>query len=189
MAAGLPSAILVEAAKGAGKLDERMVEIEVKERGPQFEILSNAGMEEMDVNLREMLSNLMPRRTKRRKVKIPEALEILAQRPGEARPLAGGRLLVDAQAGRIDEDLRESALPQLALDLPRPPDDLTFLQQAHGATFSNQPSARRLAFPRTSRGRGRRWQDRRRCRHPGADSRSIPARGMRDTGTATAQGR
>jgi ATP-dependent HslUV protease ATP-binding subunit HslU len=36
-------------------------------------------MEEMDVNLREMLSNLMPRRTKRRKVKIPEALEILAQ--------------------------------------------------------------------------------------------------------------
>jgi ATP-dependent HslUV protease ATP-binding subunit HslU len=44
-----------------------------------IEIFTSSGMEEMDVNLREMLSNLMPRRTKRRKVKVPEALEILAQ--------------------------------------------------------------------------------------------------------------
>jgi ATP-dependent HslUV protease ATP-binding subunit HslU len=63
-----------------GRLDERYVELEVTDRShPMVEIFTSSGMEEMDVNLREMLSNLMPRRTKRRKVKVPEALEILAQ--------------------------------------------------------------------------------------------------------------
>jgi ATP-dependent HslUV protease ATP-binding subunit HslU len=63
-----------------GRMDERYVDLEVSDRShPMVEIFTSAGMEEMDVNLREMLSNLMPRRTKRRKVKVPEALEILAQ--------------------------------------------------------------------------------------------------------------
>jgi len=63
-----------------GRLDERYVDLEVSDRShPMVEIFTSSGMEEMDVNLREMLSNLMPRRTKRRKVKVPEALEILAQ--------------------------------------------------------------------------------------------------------------
>jgi ATP-dependent HslUV protease ATP-binding subunit HslU len=63
-----------------GRLNERQVDLEVTDRShPMIEVFTSAGMEEMDVNLREMLSNLMPRRTKRRKVKVPEALEILAQ--------------------------------------------------------------------------------------------------------------
>jgi len=63
-----------------GRLNDRYVDLEVADRShPMIEVFTSAGMEEMDVNLREMLSNLMPRRTKRRKVKIPEALEILAQ--------------------------------------------------------------------------------------------------------------
>ncbi|HYR03553.1 MAG TPA: AAA family ATPase, partial [Syntrophobacteria bacterium] len=63
-----------------GRLNDRYVELEVTDRShPMIEVFTSAGMEEMDVNLREMLSNLMPRRTKRRKVKLPEALEILAQ--------------------------------------------------------------------------------------------------------------
>lgn len=63
-----------------GRLDDRHLDIDVTDRShPMIEVFTSAGMEEMDVNLREMLSNLMPRRTKRRKVKIPEALEILAQ--------------------------------------------------------------------------------------------------------------
>jgi ATP-dependent HslUV protease ATP-binding subunit HslU len=63
-----------------GRLNDRYVDLEVTDRShPMIEVFTSAGMEEMDVNLREMLSNLMPRRTKRRKVKIPEALEILAQ--------------------------------------------------------------------------------------------------------------
>ena len=63
-----------------GRLNDRYVDLEVTDRShPMIEVFTSAGMEEMDVNLREMLSNLMPRRTKRRKVKVPEALEILAQ--------------------------------------------------------------------------------------------------------------
>ncbi len=63
-----------------GKLDERLVEIEVADRAlPVVEIFSTAGMEEMDINLKDMLSGLFPKKTKKRKVKIPEALEILTE--------------------------------------------------------------------------------------------------------------
>ena len=63
-----------------GALDDRYVEIDVPDRGfPMIEIFAGAGMEEMDYNLRDMLGSMMPRRTKRRKVKIPEAREILIQ--------------------------------------------------------------------------------------------------------------
>jgi ATP-dependent HslUV protease ATP-binding subunit HslU len=61
-----------------GALDDRYVELDVPDRNfPMIEIFAGAGMEEMDFNLREMLGSMMPRRTKRRKVKIPEAREIL----------------------------------------------------------------------------------------------------------------
>ncbi len=64
-----------------GKLDDRIVELEVKDRGamPMVEVFSNAGLEEMDVGFKEMLGNLMPQRSKRRKVKIREAHRMLAQ--------------------------------------------------------------------------------------------------------------
>ncbi|MGB4780988.1 ATP-dependent protease ATPase subunit HslU [Candidatus Methylomirabilis sp.] len=67
-----------------GKLDDRTVELEVKDRGaPMVEIFSNSGIEEMDINVKEMLGNLMPQRAKRRKVKIREAQRILAQEEGD----------------------------------------------------------------------------------------------------------
>ncbi len=63
-----------------GRLDERYLDLEVSDRShPMIEIFSSAGLEEMDINLKDMLGNMMPRRTKRRKVKVPEALEILTQ--------------------------------------------------------------------------------------------------------------
>lgn len=63
-----------------GALDDRYVELEVPDRSfPMIEIFSGAGMEEMDMNLRDMLGSMLPQRTKRRKVKIPEAREILIQ--------------------------------------------------------------------------------------------------------------
>jgi ATP-dependent HslUV protease ATP-binding subunit HslU len=63
-----------------GRLDERMVELEVSEprSGPMIEIFSAAGMEDMGLNIKDMLSNIMPQKKKRRSVKVPEALEILA---------------------------------------------------------------------------------------------------------------
>jgi ATP-dependent HslUV protease ATP-binding subunit HslU len=63
-----------------GKLDERMVEIEVRERNfPSFEIVTNQGVEEMDVNLKDMLPNIFGQRTKKRKMKVNEAFEYLIQ--------------------------------------------------------------------------------------------------------------
>ena len=61
-----------------GALDDRYVMLDVPDRNiPMIEIFAGAGMEEMDLNLRDMLGSMLPRRTKRRKVKIPEAREIL----------------------------------------------------------------------------------------------------------------
>jgi ATP-dependent HslUV protease ATP-binding subunit HslU len=63
-----------------GKLDDRTVEIDVRERNfPSFEILTNQGVEEMDVNLKDMLPNIFGQRTKKRKMKVNEAFEYLIQ--------------------------------------------------------------------------------------------------------------
>jgi ATP-dependent HslUV protease ATP-binding subunit HslU len=63
-----------------GKLDDRSVEIETRERNfPSFEIISNQGVEEMDVNLKDMLPNIFGQRTKKRKMKVNEAFEYLIQ--------------------------------------------------------------------------------------------------------------
>ena len=62
----------------AGALDQRTVEVEVRERSfPSFQILSNQGVEEMDVNLKDALPGLFGGRTKRRRVSVPEAREVL----------------------------------------------------------------------------------------------------------------
>jgi ATP-dependent HslUV protease ATP-binding subunit HslU len=62
-----------------GKLDDRMVEIEQKEKVMPFGIISNVGMEEIEMNLKEMLGGLLPEKTKRRKAKVPDALRLLVQ--------------------------------------------------------------------------------------------------------------
>src|SRR6266478_993815 len=63
-----------------GKLDDRQVEIETRERNfPSFEIISNQGVEEMDVNIKDMLPNIFGQRTKKRKMKVNEAFEYLIQ--------------------------------------------------------------------------------------------------------------
>jgi ATP-dependent HslUV protease ATP-binding subunit HslU len=64
----------------AGKLNEKYVDVEVVDRAlPIVEIFSASGMEEMDINLKEMVGNLFPKKKKQRKVKVPEALSLLAQ--------------------------------------------------------------------------------------------------------------
>ncbi len=63
-----------------GKLDSRYVDLDVSDRSmPVVEIFSSAGMEEMGVNLKDMFGSMMPKNPKRRKVKVPEAIEMLAQ--------------------------------------------------------------------------------------------------------------
>jgi ATP-dependent HslUV protease ATP-binding subunit HslU len=63
----------------SGKLDDRMVEIDVKERGPSFEVTTAAGMEEMDINLKDVLPGLFGGRTRKRKMRVGEALDYLVQ--------------------------------------------------------------------------------------------------------------
>ncbi|HWP58191.1 MAG TPA: ATP-dependent protease ATPase subunit HslU [Candidatus Acidoferrales bacterium] len=63
-----------------GRLDDRFVEIEVTRAVmPMIEVLTPQGMEEMDANIKEMFANLLPKRTKKKTVKVPEAMEVLAQ--------------------------------------------------------------------------------------------------------------
>ncbi len=63
----------------AGKLDDRMVEVDVKERGPTFEVSTNGNLEEMDINLKDVIPGLFGPRTKKRNMRVSEALEYLIQ--------------------------------------------------------------------------------------------------------------
>ncbi len=62
-----------------GKLDNRYVDIEVKEKVIPFGVVSNVGLEDLEINLNEMLGNFLPEKSKRKKVKVPEALSIMQQ--------------------------------------------------------------------------------------------------------------
>ncbi|MBI5741748.1 MAG: ATP-dependent protease ATPase subunit HslU [Nitrospirae bacterium] len=62
-----------------GKLDNRYVDLEVREKVVPFGIVSNIGMDDIEMNLKEMLGNFLPEKPKRKKVKVPEAAQILQQ--------------------------------------------------------------------------------------------------------------
>ncbi|MGB7848185.1 MAG: ATP-dependent protease ATPase subunit HslU [Candidatus Acidiferrum sp.] len=63
-----------------GKLDQRVVDLEVRERAmPSFEIISNQGIEEMDVNIKDMLSGFFGQQKKKRKMSVSDAFEYLIQ--------------------------------------------------------------------------------------------------------------
>jgi len=86
----------------AGKLDERYVDMDVADRStPVVEIFSNVGMEEMGMNFRDMFGSLLPKNTKRRKVKIPEAAEILTQE--EAQGLVDMERVVKSAIEKVEQ--------------------------------------------------------------------------------------
>jgi ATP-dependent HslUV protease ATP-binding subunit HslU len=63
-----------------GKLDQRVVEVEVRERSmPSFEIISNQGVEEMDINIKDMLSGVFGQQKRKRKMSVADAFEYLIQ--------------------------------------------------------------------------------------------------------------
>jgi len=63
-----------------GKLDERQVEVDVRDRSlPAFEIISNQGIEDVDINMKDILPGLFGQRTKKRKMRVAEAMEYLIQ--------------------------------------------------------------------------------------------------------------
>jgi len=85
-----------------GKLNDRLVEIEQPERMfPMIEIVSASGMEDIDINIKDMLGNLFPQRKKRRKVKVPEALNILQEE--EAKKLIDMDKVIQEGLRRVEE--------------------------------------------------------------------------------------
>jgi ATP-dependent HslUV protease ATP-binding subunit HslU len=86
----------------AGKLDGRYVDMDVSDKStPVVEIFSNVGMEEMGMNFREMFGNLLPKNTKRRKIKIPEAMELLTQE--EAQGLVDMERVVKSAIEKVEQ--------------------------------------------------------------------------------------
>lgn len=84
-----------------GKLDPRYVDIEIKEKAMPFGIVSNVGLDDLEINLKEMLGNFLPEKPKRKKVKVPEALTMLAQE--EANKLIDMDKVSKEAIGRVEQ--------------------------------------------------------------------------------------
>jgi ATP-dependent HslUV protease ATP-binding subunit HslU len=85
-----------------GKMDNRYVDLDVSDRAmPVVEIFSNVGMEEMGINFKDMIGNLLPKSTKRRKVKVPEAMEMLSAE--EAQNLVDTDKVVKEAIGKVEQ--------------------------------------------------------------------------------------
>ena len=84
-----------------GKLDNRYVDLDVADRSmPMVEIFSNVGMEEMGINFKDMLGGMLPKSTKRRRLKVPEAMELLSQE--EAQDLVDMDKVVKDAIARVE---------------------------------------------------------------------------------------
>ncbi|MDA8403632.1 MAG: ATP-dependent protease ATPase subunit HslU [Desulfobacteraceae bacterium] len=85
-----------------GKLDSRFVDIDVTDQqGPMIEVFSNMGMEDIGMNIRDMMNNMMPKNPKRRKVTVAEALEILTEQ--EAQNLVDMDKVVDQAVEAVEQ--------------------------------------------------------------------------------------
>ncbi|MBW1692285.1 MAG: ATP-dependent protease ATPase subunit HslU, partial [Deltaproteobacteria bacterium] len=67
-----------------GKLDERYVELEVSDKPfPLIEVFSGAGLEELDINVKDLFGQILPSKTKKKRVKVKEAIEIITQQESQ----------------------------------------------------------------------------------------------------------
>jgi ATP-dependent HslUV protease ATP-binding subunit HslU len=85
-----------------GKLNERYVELEVTDRSfPVVEVFTASGMEDIDINIKEMFGNLFPQKKKRRRVKVSDAVEILARE--EAQKLVDMEDVIEKAKNRVEQ--------------------------------------------------------------------------------------
>ena len=84
-----------------GKLDERFVDIEVTSKNMPIQVFSPSGMDDMDVNISDMIGNLFPKKTKMRKMNVPEAMEVLLQE--EAQKLIDMDNVVKLAIDRVEQ--------------------------------------------------------------------------------------
>jgi ATP-dependent HslUV protease ATP-binding subunit HslU len=86
----------------AGRLDSRIVEMDVREKSfPSFEIIAGSSIEEVDVNLKDMMPGLFQGKTKKRRMKVPEALEYLTQ--DEEQKLIDMDSVARTAVGRVEQ--------------------------------------------------------------------------------------
>jgi len=86
-----------------GRLDERFVEMEVQDNNafPMIEVVSGSGIEDVGIHIKDMLGNLFPQRKKRRKARVPDALNILTQE--EAQKLIDMDSVVKEAIQRVEQ--------------------------------------------------------------------------------------
>ncbi len=85
-----------------GKLNERLVELDVPDRAlPIIEVFSASGMEEMDMQIRDLFGNMLPKKTKKRKIRVKEAYEFLTQE--ESKKLIDMDKVVKDAAERVEQ--------------------------------------------------------------------------------------
>ena len=84
-----------------GKLDDRFVDVEIAASGgPMLQIMAPQGMEDIEQNLKDLFSNLMPKKTKRRRLKVGEAMDLLAQE--EANRLIDMEAVIKEAVARVE---------------------------------------------------------------------------------------
>ena len=85
-----------------GRLDEREVEVDVPQKSfPSFEVISGSSIEEIDINVKDMLPNLFQGRSRKRRVKVPEALDHLVQE--EEQKLVDSESVGTAAVERVEQ--------------------------------------------------------------------------------------
>ena len=85
-----------------GRLDEREVEVDVPQKSfPSFEVISGSSIEEIDINIKDMLPNLFQGRSRKRRVKVPEALDHLVQE--EEQKLVDSESVGTAAVERVEQ--------------------------------------------------------------------------------------
>jgi ATP-dependent HslUV protease ATP-binding subunit HslU len=85
-----------------GRLDDREVEVDVPQKGfPSFEVISGSSVEEIDINIKDMLPNMFQGRSRKRRVKVPEALDHLVHE--EEQKLVDSESVGKAAVDRVEQ--------------------------------------------------------------------------------------
>ncbi len=85
-----------------GKFNERLIEVEVKDKGPTVEVFSAVGLEDMDFNIKDMFDNLMPKKKKRKKMKVKDAYTLLLNE--ETEKLIDMDKVVEEAKNRVEQN-------------------------------------------------------------------------------------
>ena len=92
----------LRAQRAEGRLDDREVEVDVPQKNfPSFEVISGSSIEEIDINIKDMLPNLFQGRSRKRRLKVPEALAYLVQE--EEQKLVDSESVSQAAVERVEQ--------------------------------------------------------------------------------------